>query len=147
MDQGAAISLLLPSVRSQPDYFVGGQTGLSLTGVDPLIVEFGIYGNGVDKVTRQTSDNGFQMHCSTSRDPSITSIDWYFGNGTKVGLRNANFREGYYADNRTSVLQIGLNRRLSFCDAGNYSCVVETNSSQTASRSFHLFIGSKQNKY
>ena len=111
---------------------------------DPLIVEFGIYGSGVDKVTRYTYNNGFQVHCTTSRDPSITTTDWYFGNGSKVGLVDANFREGHYPDNRTTVLQIGLNRYLSFCDGGNYSCVVKTNSSRTESRSFHLLIGSKQ---
>ena len=118
-------------------------TNLSLAEFDPLIVEFGIYGSGVDKVTRYTYNYGFQVHCTTSRDPSITTYNWYFGNGTKVGLRNANFREGYYPDNKTLVLQIGLNRHLSFCDGGNYTCVVKTNSSRTENRSFHLLIDGK----
>ena len=64
-----------------------------------------------------------------------------------MGLVNANFREGYYPENRTAVLQIGLNRHLSFCDGGNYSCVVKTNSSRIESRSFHLVIGSKLQNY
>ena len=110
---------------------------------DPLITEFGLYGSGVDKLIRYTFNNGLQVHCTTSSDPSIVRTDWYFANGTKVGLVDSNFREGHYLHNKTTVLQIGLNRRLTYCDGGNYTCVVQTNSSRTESRSFHLLIGSE----
>ena len=112
---------------------------------DPLIIGFGLYGNeDIDKVTRYTYNTGLQVHCTTSNDPSITSTDWYFANGTKVGLIDSNFREGYYPHNKTTVLQIGINRYLRLCDGGNYTCVVRTNTSRTEKRSFHLVIGSKQ---
>ena len=109
---------------------------------DPLIVGFGVYGNELDKVTRTTSTYGFEVHCTTSDDPSITTTDWFFANGSKVGLVSSNFREGHYG-NGTTVLQIGIGRRLSYCDGGNYTCVVNTTSSRTEKRSFRLTIGSK----
>lgn len=110
--------------------------------VDPLIVGFGVYGNGVDKVTRNSYNFGLEIHCTTRNDPSIISTDWYFANGTKVGLVDLNFREGHYG-NGTTVLQIGLNRRLSSCDGGNYTCVVNTTTGHVEKRSFHLLIGCK----
>ena len=109
---------------------------------DPLIVGFGVYGNDLDKVIRQTYNYGFEVHCTTSNDPNITTTNWYFANGTKVGIVSSNFREGHYG-NGTTVLQIGVDRRLSYCDGGNYTCVVNTTSGRTERRSFRLTIGSK----
>ena len=112
------------------------------TVLDPLIVGFGVYGNNVDKIMRSTSTYGLEVHCTTSNDPSITATNWFFANGSKVGLATSNFREGHYG-NGTTVLQIGLNRWLSFCDGGNYTCVVNTTSGRTERRTFRLIIGSK----
>ena len=109
---------------------------------DPLIVGFGVYGNNVDKVMRYIYSYGLEVHCTTSNKPSITTTDWFFANGSKVGIKNSNFREGHYG-NGTTVLQIGINRRLSFCDGGNYTCVVNTTSGRIERRNFRLVIGSK----
>ena len=91
---------------------------------------------------RYTYTYGFEVYCTTSNNPSITTTDWFFANGSKVGIVSSSFREGHYG-NGTTVLQIGINRRLSFCDGGNYTCVVNTTSGRTERRSFHLIINSK----
>ena len=109
---------------------------------DPLIIGFGINGDGIDKVTKYGYNYGIQVHCTVSKDPSIITTDWFFANGSKVGLVDANFREGHY-NNGTTVLQIGSSRRLTYCDGGNYTCVVNTTSGRMQKRSFHLLIGSK----
>ena len=111
---------------------------------DPLIIGFGINGDSVDKVTKQTYNYGIQVHCTVSNDPSITTTDWFFANGSKVGLVDSNFREGHY-NNGTTVLQIGVGRRLTYCDGGNYTCVVNTTSGRIEKRSFHLLIRSMLN--
>ena len=108
---------------------------------DPLIIGFGINGNGIDKVIKRTYQYGIQVHCTVSNDPSVTTTDWFFANGSKVGLADSNFREGHY-NNGTTVLQIGTDRYLSYCDGGNYTCVVNTTSGRTEKRSFHLLINS-----
>ena len=92
-------------------------------------------------MTKQTYSYGIQVHCTVSNDPSITTTDWFFANGSKVGLVDSNFREGHY-NNGTTVLQIGIGRRLTYCDGGNYTCVVNTTSGSTEKRSFHLLIRS-----
>ena len=107
-----------------------------------MIVGFGVYGNELDKAIKYTYNNGFEVHCTTSNNPNITSTDWFFANGSKVGIVSSNFREGHYG-NRTTVLQIGVGRQLSYCDGGNYTCVVNTTSGRTERRSFRLIIGSK----
>ena len=58
---------------------------------DPLIIGFGVYGNDLDKVTRYTYNYGFELHCTTSNNPNITTTDWFFANGSKVGLASSNF--------------------------------------------------------
>ena len=108
---------------------------------DPLIIGFGINGNGIDKVTKQTYNSGFNVHCTVSSDPSITTTDWFFANGSKVGLSDLYFREGHF-NNGTTVLQIGVDRSLTYCDGGNYTCIVNTTSGRTEKRSFHLLIRS-----
>ena len=107
---------------------------------DPIIIGFGINGNGIDKVTKRDYQNGIQVHCTVSNDPSITTTDWFFANGSKVGLVDSNFREGHY-NNGTTVLQIGIDRQLTYCDGGNYTCVVNTTSGRMEKRNFHLLIG------
>ena len=147
MDLGVFTSLLLLCVRLNftMKCKVLDHLSFHLNAVhDPLIVGFGIYGNDLDKVTRSTFTYGFEVHCTTSNDPNITTTDWFFANGTKVGLVSSNFREGHYG-NGTTVLQIGINRRLSYCDGGNYTCVVNTTSGRTERRSFRLAIGCKHN--
>ena len=109
---------------------------------DPLIIGFGINGDGIDKVTKSRYNYGIHVHCTVSNDPSITTTDWFFANGSKVGLVDANFREGHY-NNGTTVLQIGTSRRLAYCDGGNYTCVVNTTTGRMQTRNFHLLIGSR----
>lgn len=92
-------------------------------------------------MTKQTYNYGIHVHCTVSNDPSITTTDWFFANGSKVGLVDSNFREGHY-NNKTTVLQIGVGRLLTYCDGGNYTCVVNTTSGRTERRSFHLLIRS-----
>ena len=92
-------------------------------------------------MTKQTYQNGIQVHCTVSSDPTITTTDWFFSNGSKVGLAGSNFREGHY-NNGTTVLQIGIDHWLTYCDGGNYTCVVNTTSGRIEKRSFHLLIGS-----
>ena len=113
----------------------------SITVHDPLIIGFGIDGDGIDKATKREYDYGpIQVHCTVSNDPSITTTDWFFANGSKVGLVDSNFREGHY-NNGTTVLQIGIDRQLTYCDGGNYTCVVNTTSDRMEKRSFYLVIG------
>ena len=77
-DEPRSIHLTAITLRKITTWFVTVyfHTSLSLAEFDPLIVEFGIYGSGVDKVTRYTYNNRFQVHCTTSRDPSIMTYDW-----------------------------------------------------------------------
>ena len=107
-----------------------------------MINKFGIYGNSVDKMTGYTHSDGLSIHCTISSDPSITSTDWYFSNGTKVGVVYPHFREEHY-NNGTTALHIGIDRSLSYCDGGNYTCVVNTTSGRTENRTFYLLIGCK----
>ena len=124
------------------NYVIIGHDFASFIAVrDPLIIGFGINGNGIDKVTKQTYNSGIHIHCTISNDPSITTTDWFFANGSKVGLSDLNFRERHY-NNGTMVLQIGVGRSLTYCDGGNYTCIVNTTSGRTEKRSFHLLIRS-----
>ena len=124
------------------NYVIIGHDFASFIAVrDPLIIGFGINGNGIDKVTKQTYNSGIHVHCTVSSDPSIITTDWFFANGSKIGLSDLNFREGHY-NNGTTVLQIGVDRSLTYCDGGNYTCIVNTTSGRTEKRSFHLLIRS-----
>ena len=58
-----------------------------------------------------------------------------------MGNSNRNIREGHYA-NGTAVLQIASNRQLSYCDAGIYTCMVNTTSGQVHRKNFTLVINS-----
>ena len=116
-------------------------TTLLSAGFDPIIVNFGINGNGLDKDTAFTSQTNLHIHCSPSH-PADSTVDWFFSNGTKVGTSDRNVREGHYA-NGTAVLQIASNRRLSYCDAGVYTCKVNTTSGLEHRKNFTLVINSK----
>ena len=103
------------------------------------IVEFGLNGNGLDRVVTYLWRRNLRVHCRAGT--SDADIDWFFANGTKVGSSNQNLREGHYL-NGTTVLQIASNRRLSLCDAGTYTCVTNC-SGMTQSRNFTLVINCK----
>ena len=109
-------------------------------GFELVIVRFGINGNGLDKETRFTYQRDVHVHCTPSH-PDNATVDWYFSNGTKVGTSDRNIREGHYA-NGTAVLQIASNRRLSYCDAGVYTCLANV-SGKTEERNFTLVINGK----
>ena len=105
-----------------------------------MIIRFGINGNGLDKETKFTFQTDLHIHCSPSH-PENSTVDWFFSNGTKVGNSDRNIREGHYA-NGTAVLQIASDRRLSYCDAGVYTCVVNTTSGFVQRKNFTLVINS-----
>jgi hypothetical protein len=108
------------------------------SGFDPIIVGFGIDGKGLDKDKAFTSQTNLRIHCSPSH-PANSTVDWFFSNGTKVGITDRNIREGHYA-NGTTVLQIANDRRLSYCDAGVYTCKVNTTSGREHTKNFTLLI-------
>ena len=112
---------------------------LSLSPDANCIVEFGLNGNGLDRVVTYQGRRDLRVHCRAGT--SDADIDWFFANGTKVGSSNQNLREGHYL-NGTTVLQIASNRRLSLCDAGTYTCVTNC-SGMTQSRNFTLVINCK----
>ncbi len=106
----------------------------------PFITKFGIYGNGIDKVRQYSYGRTIRVLCGSS--VSGVSIDWYFSNGTKVGITNRQLREAHYA-NGTAVLEIGLGRRLNLCDAGTYVCVANKSDGGEHRREFILVINCK----
>ena len=82
---------------------------LSLSPDANCIVEFGLNGNGLDRVVMSPWRRNLRVHCRAGT--SDAEIDWFFANGTKVGSSNQNLREGHYR-NGTAVLQIASNRGL-----------------------------------
>ena len=104
------------------------------------IVEFGVNGDGLDKVIRYTFQRDLRIHCR-ARSPGA-EIDWFYTNGTKIGSNDRNFREGHYR-NGTTVLQIASRRRLTTCDAGTYTCVANCSDGAVQSRNFTLVLSSK----
>ena len=74
---------------------------------------------------------------------SNIQIDWYFPNGTKVGIANRRVREGHYP-NGTTVLQIGLRSYITVCDGGVYTCRANVTSlNKVQQKTFKLLYGSK----
>lgn len=114
---------------------------------DPLIKEFGYNANGLDRVTLYTSYfyrfGRVRIHC-TPHNSTHTTTDWYYTNGTRIGVRDRNFRAGHYS-NGTAMLQIADYRALSYCDGGNYTCVANSTSGAYEKRTFSLIIGCKMN--
>ena len=114
-------------------------------GYDPLITEFGYNGNGLDRATiyRSFFRNGrVRIHCTAGNTTHVTT-DWYYSNGTRIGVRDRNFRAGHFS-NGTSMLQIAEYRALSFCDGGNYTCIANsTVGPEYEKRTFTLIINGK----
>ena len=114
------------------------------TGFDPLIIEFGLNGNGLDRARLYTYYYGYgrvNIHC-TSSNATHAPADWYYStNGTRIGVRDRNFRAGHFP-NGTAMLQIAHYRRLSYCDGGNYTCIINTTSGHYETRTFNLIIDS-----
>ena len=94
----------------------------------------------MDRIVRSTFNRNIQVHCGTSL-PNVT-IDWFFGNGSKIGIADRNIREGHYP-NGTTILQIAAFRRVGLCDGGVYTCVATTANNKVARRNFTLIIGSE----
>ena len=94
----------------------------------------------MDRVVRFTYQRRLVAHCSTGK-PNV-QIDWFFENGTKVGITDRNLREGHYP-NGTTVLQIAVSRRFNPCDGGVYICVANDTVGNVERRNFSLTINSK----
>lgn len=108
-----------------------------------IINFFGLNGNGLDRgiVTERQSD--IHILCGSSLEG--VQLDWYFSNGTKVGITNRNIREGHFPNGTTS-LQIASDRRVTPCDSGVYSCrarQVNNETERTEQKTFTLTVGSK----
>ena len=112
---------------------------LTPVGYDPLITDFGYHGNGLDKAVlyRWNSDR-INIHC-TSSNATHAPANWYFSNGTRIGVRDRNFRAGHFP-NGTAMLQIAHYRSLSYCDGGNYTCIINTTSGHYETRTFNLVV-------
>ena len=114
---------------------------------DPLITEFGYYGNGEDRITRYTSRYSYRngrvhLHC-TSRNFTAAPPHWYFANGSRIGVRDRNFHVGHYPSNGTAVLKIADYRPLSYCDGGIFTCRVNNSvSGHSQEKNFTLIINS-----
>ena len=111
------------------------------TGFDPIITHFGYYGNGLDRYISSYPYDRVHIHCATSNSTHAPA-DWFFANGTRVGVRDRNFQAGHFT-NGTAVLQIANNRSLRFCDGGTYTCIVNTTSGHFETKNFTLVINSK----
>ena len=60
----------------------------------PIISQFGVYGDGMERVTKYTYNKGFNVLCS-SHTPNVT-IYWQFINGSRIGINNPGFRAGHF---------------------------------------------------
>ena len=112
---------------------------------DPLITKFGYHANGLDRVTLYTYFYRYgrvRIHC-TPGNTTHTTTDWYYTNGTRIGVRDINFKAGHYS-NGTAILQIAEYRTLSYCDGGNYTCIANSTSGAYEKRTFSLIIGCKR---
>ena len=109
-----------------------------------LITEFGINGDGIDKVMRYLYSSTIYVHC-TPRNDVITNAtaEWFFENGTRVGTRSGSTHREQQYTNGTIVLVVGFDSLLSYCDGGFYTCVVNSTSGRNEKRTFHLLIDSK----
>ena len=112
---------------------------------DPLIKEFGLNGNGLDRATLYLyyfyQYGRLRIHC-TPYNSTHTTTDWYYTNGTRIGVRDRNFRAGHFT-NGTAMLQIADYRPLSYCDGGNYTCIANSTSGVYQKRTFSLIISCK----
>ena len=104
-----------------------------------MIIWFGINRDGLTRVLRYSFQANVVVHCGVGTNE--TQIDWFFSNGTKVGIMNRNIREGHF-QNGTALLHIGSTRRLNLCDAGVYTCVANT-SGHVERKNFTLIVNSE----
>lgn len=79
-----------------------------------------------------------RIHCTASNATSVQT-NWYFPNGTVIGVVDRNFKAGHFS-NGSAVLQIAEYRSLSYCDGGNYTCIANSSSGQLERRTFMLVI-------
>ena len=60
----------------------------------PLIAQFGIYGDNLERVTKYTYNRGFNVLCGSYMQD--TTLFWQFTNGSRIGINNPGFREGQF---------------------------------------------------
>lgn len=101
----------------------------------PLITGFGLNGDGFDKATAWPDQSDIRIHCDAADVTAL--VIWHKSDGSPVGTTDQNLRQTFYP-NGTTVLQIASNRRVSYCDAGAFSCIVTNNRRQTQQRTFTL---------
>ena len=115
-------------------------------GFDPLITQFGYYGNGQDRITRTAYSYYYyygrvHIHCASSNF-TFAPPQWLFANGSVIGVRDRNFQVGHFP-NETAVLKIADYRPLSDCDGGIFTCsVVNRVSGHSQKKNFTLTINS-----
>ena len=118
-------------------------------GFDPLITQFGYYGNGEDRITRYSYDYYYyyyyygrvHIHCASS-NVTFAPPQWFFTNGSRIGVRDRNFQAGQFP-NGTAVLKIADYRPLSYCDGGVFICHVNNSvSGHSQEKKFTLTINS-----
>lgn len=125
------------------------------TGFDPgLITQFGYYGNDQTRIIRYLQSYSYynynssdlhgkvHIHCASSNFTSAPP-DWFFANGSAIGVRDSNFQVGYLPWNGTAVLKIADYRLLHYCDGGTFTCrVVDSDSGHSQEKNFTLIIDS-----
>ena len=111
-----------------------------LADYDPLITQFGYYGNGLDRYTTYSWSSGINILCGTNNATHV-QLDWYFPNGSRVGIVDRGFRAGHFP-NGTAVLQAEDNARISTCWGGNYTCIANSDD-ETDGRVFTLLVDCK----
>ena len=84
--------------------------------------------------------NRVHIFCGTG-NTTHAPADWYFSNGTRIGVRNRNFIVDYFP-NGTAVLKIAETLPLNYCDGGIYTCIVNT-TTHFEMRNFSLIINGK----
>ena len=119
-----------------------------IIGFDPLITQFGYYGNGQDRITRYSYGYDYyyyygrvHIHCASS-NVTFAPPQWFFTNGSRIGVRDRNFQVGQFS-NGTAVLKIADYRPLSYCDGGVFICHVNNSvSGHSQEKKFTLTINS-----
>ena len=90
----------------------------------PIISQFGIYGDGIERVTKDIYSLGFNVLCS-SQTPNVT-IYWQFVNGSQIGISNRGFRAGHFENGLKfmCIIAITLMSMLSYfryCCSSNWN--------------------------
>ena len=105
---------------------------------DPLITQFGYWGNGLDRYTVSSWSSRANILCGTYNHTHV-QLDWYFPNGSRVGVVDRGFRAGHLP-NGTAVLQI--EGQVNFCWGGNYTCIADSDTESDV-RVFTLLVNCK----